>query len=488
MKEITLIFPHQLFEKHPALDKTRPVCLAEEFLFFKVQKFHKQKLVLLRAAMKAYADWLEKQGYSVFYIDSTSLNKRGDLFEILAQKEYDQVHLANLTDDWLSQDLTEAARKNHWNLCFYESPMFLCTEKELQLFFKGKTHYSMAPFYIYQRKKLNILMEGDSPVGGKYSFDKENRERLPKGIVIPPLIVPKQNRWVKEAVEYVEKEFPNAYGKSTPFSYAVTFSEAKEVLFDFVEHRLQLFGTYEDAIHATEAVIFHSGLSPLLNIGLITPQEVVEKTLSAYTNLNIPLNSLEGFLRQIIGWREFIRACYLLKGRKERCSNFFKHTAPLPKGFWDGTTGILPIDNVIKRLLQTGYCHHIERLMILGNFLLLVETNPNAVYEWFMGYFVDAYDWVMVPNVYGMSQYADKGLMSTKPYISGANYLLKMSAYNKEEWVDKWDGLFWRFLAKHQAFFERNPRTKMLLKLLQKNANTIHPKIALAETWLMQQR
>lgn len=484
MKEATVIFPDQLFEKHPALDLRRPVFLAEEFLFFRLQPFHKQRLVLLRAAMKAYADYLTKRGYDVFYIDSHLLKNRGALFELISKKNIDQLHLADFADDWLRQDLEKASQKYLWKLQLYPTPMFLCKEDEIYSFFKKKEKLSMAHFYAYQRKKLNILMDNGVPIGGKFSFDVDNRKRLPKGCKIPALYVPKSNSTVEEACDYVEKEFPNAIGEARPFLYPTTFKEAKNALFDFINHRLAHFGDYEDAINQNESFLFHSVLSPLLNIGLLTPQEVIEATLSSYQELHIPINSLEGFLRQIIGWREFIRCCYLLKGRSERSANYFQHKASVPKGFWNGTTGIDPVDKTINRILKTGYCHHIERLMILGNFLLLTETNPRAVYDWFMGYFVDAYDWVMVPNVYGMSQYADKGSMTTKPYISGSNYILKMSDYSKGDWVDIWDGLFWRFLAKHQSLFKENPRTNVLIRLLDKNAHTINPKIILAEKWL----
>ena len=479
--DITLIFPNQLFEKHPALDPARPVYLAEEFLFFRLQPFHKQKLVLLRASMKAYVEYLVQKGYTVVYIESALLNKRGDLFDLLAKKGVEKIHLTDLTDDWLSQDLESASNQLKWNVRFYTSPMFLCTEKEICTFFKGKKKFSMAPFYAYQRKKLNVLMEKGSPIGGKFSFDKENRKRIRKSCHIPKMFIPEQNKFVTEAIAYVNKEFPHAIGEAEPFLYSVTFIEAQEAVKDFIKNRLPFFGDYEDAIKEYEPFLFHSALSPLLNIGLITPQALIDAVLDAS---GIPLNSLEGFIRQVIGWREFMRACYLLRGRSQRSSNYFQHKGSLPKGFWNGTTGIPPVDSTIKSILQTGYCHHIERLMVLGNFLLLTECDPHNIYEWFMGNFIDAYDWVMVPNVYGMSQYADEGGITTKPYISGANYILKMSNYAKGEWVDIWDGLFWRFLTKHKGLFDSNPRTRMLLGHLDKSSITILPKIRLAETWL----
>lgn len=488
MTAITLVFPDQLFDKHPALDFSRPVYIVEEFLFFRVQLFHKQRLVLLRAAMKAYANDLTSRGYTVFYVDSLVLKKRGDLFTFLNQQRIHSIHLADFADDWLKSDLETASNGYGWSLCFYTSPMFICSEKEVYSYFKSRKNGAMAHFYADQRKRLNILMSNGSPLGGKFSFDQENRKRLPKGYPIPPLYSPSHDLLVKEAIDYVEKEFIGAIGEPRPFLYPTTFAQARNALADFIQNKLRVFGDYEDAIDQKESFLFHSVLSPLLNIGLLTPQEVIEAVLSSYEKDSLPLNSVEGFVRQIIGWREFVRGNYLVKGRSERTSNYFNHTGRLPNGFWDGTTGIPPVDQTIRRILKTGYCHHIERLMILGNFLLLTECEPNAVYEWFMAYFVDAYDWVMVPNIYVMSQYADEGSFTTKPYISGSNYILKMSNYSKGEWTDLWDGLFWRFLKKHRPLFEKNPRTKVLLNLLDTKAETIFPKIRAAEEWLAYSR
>lgn len=474
-----------LFEKHPALNLSRPIYLVEEFLYFRIQTFHKQRLILLRASMKEYANFLTKKGFVVFYIDSIHLKNRQALSKLLQKKGVKKIHLCDFSDEWLKQDLQKGTKEFGFELLFYSSPMFLTEENEFAGFFKKKKFF-MADFYKYQRKKLNILMEEEEPVGGKFSFDDENRKKLPKGCEIPRIAIPEQSLCVREAITYIENEFPSSLGESSPFLYQTTFSKAKKALSDFIENRFRSFGEYEDAISREETFLFHSVLSPLLNIGLLTPSEVVSKVLFSYEKRAIPLNSVEGFIRQIIGWREFMRGCYLLQGKSQRISNYFNHTRSVPKGFWDGTTGIDPVDVTIKKILKTGYCHHIERLMILGNFLLLTETDPNHVYEWFMSFFVDAYDWVMVPNVYGMSQYSDKGTITTKPYISGSNYILKMSNYSKGGWVDVWDGLFWRFLSKHKDLFSQNPRTKILLGLLDKNKKTIAPKILLAEKWLQE--
>ena len=250
---------------------------------------------------------------------------------------------------------------------------------------------------------------------------------------------------------------------------------------EFLKNRFEKFGVYEDAIVTKELVLYHSVLSPMLNIGLLSPHQIIEKALKIGEEKNIPLNSLEGFVRQIMGWREFIKIVYEREGTKQRTTNYWKFTRKIPASFWTGHTGIPPIDLTIQKILKTGYCHHIERLMVLGNFMLLCEFDPNEVYQWFMEMFIDAYDWVMVPNVYGMTQFADGGLMTTKPYISGSNYLMKMSDYEKGEWQGIWDGLFWRFMHEHRSFFLKNPRLGMLVGTFDKMSlekQTVHLKKA----------
>ncbi len=226
-------------------------------------------------------------------------------------------------------------------------------------------------------------------------------------------------------------------------------------------------------------------LSPLLNIGLITPALVIDRLLEFSGRHDVPLNSVEGFLRQIIGWREFIRLIYLKDGVKQRNSNIWNFDRKMPKSFYDGTTGIVPLDTVVRRVLKTSYCHHIERLMILGNFMFLCGIHPHEVYKWFMEMFIDSYDWVMVPNTYGMSQFSDGGLMATKPYISSSNYILKMSDYKKGEWCSIWDSLYWRFIFNHKKFFSSNPRLSMMSVMLEKmDRHKLHAHISSAEKFL----
>jgi deoxyribodipyrimidine photolyase-related protein len=313
------------------------------------------------------------------------------------------------------------------------------------------------------------LENNQTPIGGKWTFDDENRLKYPKGKTVPNTTFLEVNAFYSEAITYTEKYFSNNYGElNTDFIYPTTFAESKGWLAEFFKSRFSEFGAYEDAIVENENILHHSVLTPMMNVGLVSPKFIIEEALSYASNHEVPLNSLEGFIRQILGWREFIRAVYELKGNEERTKNHWGFKRKIPASFWNGSTGIEPIDSAIKKVLETGYAHHIERLMVLGNFMLLCEFDPDEVYRWFMELFIDAYDWVMVPNVYGMSQFADGGLMATKPYISGSNYLMKMSDYKKGEWQPVWDGLFWRFMHVHRDFFLKNPRLGMLVRTFDK--------------------
>jgi deoxyribodipyrimidine photolyase-related protein len=295
-----------------------------------------------------------------------------------------------------------------------------------------------------------------------------NRSRLPKDVKPPALPELKEDAITEEAIRYVEKNFQRNPGTVSSFSYPVNAQQAKSMLDNFLKFRFHHYGEYQDAIVPDQSHLFHSVLTPALNIGLLSPEAIIRQAENYFYHHNIRVNSAEGFIRQVLGWREFIRAVYIREGAKERTTNYFNHIRKIPASFYTGTTGIEPVDNVIRRLLHTGYSNHIERLMVLGNFMLLCEFHPDEIYRWFMELYIDAYDWVMVPNVYGMSQFADGGLMATKPYISSSNYILKMSHYKKGDWCTIWDGLYWRFINKHRVQFSRNPRMSMMVKQLEK--------------------
>ena len=423
-----------------------------------------------RASMKHYAELLQKQGYKVHYIDSTSPESDVRLLiKKLASEKVRELLYTDPADNWLEKRIVATAGSYKMMLQKSDSPNFLNTVQETADFFQGRKTYFQTDFYVWQRKQKKILVDEQlKPEGGKWTFDAENRKAFPKGEIIPVISFPKEDLLVQEAKSYTENYFKNNYGSSENFIYPVTHHDAEKWLQDFLDQRFEKFGIYEDAMVANESFLYHSILSPLLNVGLLTPQQIVSSALKTGKKKNIPLNSLEGFIRQIIGWREFIRLVYEREGTKQRTKNYWRFKRKIPSSLWNGTTGIEPIDVVIKKTLETGYCHHIERLMVLGNFMLLCEFDPDEVYRWFMELFIDAYDWVMVPNVYGMTQFADGGLMTTKPYISGSNYLMKMGDWKKGKWTATWDGLFWRFMHVHRDFFSKNPRLGMLLKTFDK--------------------
>ncbi len=252
--------------------------------------------------------------------------------------------------------------------------------------------------------------------------------------------------------------------------YPTDPEQARRWLGIFLQERFTHFGAYEDAILTGENSLWHSVLTPMLNTGILTPEAVVDAAVSEAQAHGIPLNSLEGFVRQVIGWREFMRATYEDLGVTMRTRNHWGHTRPMPPQFYDGTTGIPPVDDAIQRILETGYCHHIERLMVLGGFFFLCEIRPDDIYRWFMEMFVDSYDWVMVPNVYAMSQHADGGLITTKPYFSGSAYVRKMSNHPKGEWTAVWDGLYWRWILDHADGRAKNPRWAMMCAMARKMA------------------
>lgn len=464
---ISIIFPHQLFEHNPALDKSRPVYLIEEYLFFSQYAFHKQKIAFHRATMKWYHDYLINKGYKVYYIEAQSyLSDIRNLIPHLAYRGCEQIYACTPEDYLLSRRFVRTAQKNYLYIYLSDSPSFLNTQPELRTFFKAnKKFYLQANWYKSERIKRNILVDADGqPAGGKWSFDTENRKKYPKKQSPPPVQLPSNNFYYQEAKNYVRSHFGLNPGKLNEMpNYPTSIEGAEDWLDDFIENRLFGFGHYEDAIVKEELILHHALLTPMLNIGLITPQQVLDKVLDYSKKHEIPLNSTEGFVRQIIGWREFIRGMYVHRGVEMRTKNFWKFSRKIPIPFYTGKTGIVPIDETIKKVNKDAYCHHIERLMVLGNFMLLCEFDPDDVYQWFMELFIDAYDWVMVPNVYGMSQFSDGGLFATKPYLSGSNYILKMSNYEKGEWQKVWDGLYWRFIYKHKDTLSKYQRMTMMI-------------------------
>lgn len=467
MSSATLIYPHQLYPTTFAgFSPQTPVYLVEESLFLTEFPTHAQKLLLHRLSLQAYKLELEAADFTVMYLDVRDYPSTEAVFKKLAQDGITEIHCADTTDDWLEQRIELYCVRNDITRTTYPSELFI-----LKSDFKERYQKSgrfMARFYKTLRQDYKILLEIDgTPQGGKWSFDDENRQKVPKNTPLPEDIIFLQDENIEAAQNWL-KEIPGErYGEARVW-IPYTRAAAQVFLTDFLKTRFAQFGPYEDALVTNHARLFHSALSPLLNIGLLNPTEVINEAILYAQKNEVPLNSLEGFIRQILGWREFIRAAYQVDGRKMRSTNFFAHTRPLPASFWTGKTDLFPIDTAITKALHHGYNHHIDRLMVLGNFMLLSKTNPDEVYRWFMAMYVDAYDWVMVPNVYGMSQFADGGLFATKPYISGSNYLKKMSDFPSGNWEAVFTSLYWNFIYDQQNFFLKNHRLSMMPRLLAK--------------------
>jgi deoxyribodipyrimidine photolyase-related protein len=474
-----LVFPHQLFDNHPGFQwKPSRIVLIEESLFFgdaeNFVKFHKQKLWLHRATMKRYQQRLEQLGFETVYLSYRSEPNalQAHLESLLggSNKSKDSMLVVEPDDYLLNRRLQRYSRNSGIELRYLPSPGFLNGLGENAEYRAGKKRWLMADFYKWQRRRMNLLMEKDEPIGGKWSFDEENRKKVPKKLLpeIPELLELQFDEIDEEAREYVENRFAENFGEIETFFYPTSHSDAEAWLKHFLTHRFEKFGTYEDAIVEGESWLWHSMLTPALNVGLLTPDQVVKAAIDHFEQHDVPLNSVEGFIRQIIGWREFMRATYHDLGVEMRTTNHWGHHRKIPQSFYDGTTGIVPLDDTIQRLLKTGYCHHIERLMVLGGFMFLCEFDPDEIYRWFMELFVDSYDWVMVPNAYAMSQHADGGSITTKPYFSGSSYIRKMSHHKKGEWCDVWDGLYWRWIWNHTDELAKNPRWAMMCSMVKK--------------------
>jgi len=471
LKRVLFLFPHQLFGDIAVIEQCDEVILIEEFLFFRQFQFHKIKLHFHRVTMRRYYESLRNKGIAVSYISSGDAGS--DIRDVSFFNRFVEYHwiLIDPVDDWLKRRLKKTIQVLGVSVEWHDSPLFIQTQNENAEFQRGRRRYFQTDYYQFFRKKRGILIgENGDFLGGKLSFDVENRKRLPKGFQIPLIKFCEADDFCSEAITYVSSKFGDNPGSLSMIqngkNYATSTGDVKAWFELFLKERFADFGPYEDAISfdTGDDFLFHSGLSMYMNVGLISPKYVIDRAEEYGLRFEIPLASIEGFVRQILGWREFVRHVYEEKGRFQRTRNFWGFNRKIPNSFYRGETGILPVDLAIKKVLRTGYNHHIERLMILGNFMLLCEFDPDEVYRWFMELYVDAYDWVMVPNVYGMITFADGGLMTTKPYISGSNYLMKMGWFKKgEDWQQIWDALFWRFMVKHRQVFEGNIRMRMLL-------------------------
>ncbi|MCS6893339.1 MAG: cryptochrome/photolyase family protein [Deltaproteobacteria bacterium] len=469
MRDVFLIFPHQLFDCKKYFQGYENFALVEDSLFFGDEvypiKFHKHKLVLHRSSMKCFARTLIEAGKKVHYFAFAEYRDLKSTIERLKLLGYDKFYVYDPVDYILEKRLR---RLLGYELTILESPSFLLTRSEFLNYFSNNKFF-LHKFYVWHRKKLGLLLHSQMPVGGKWSFDSENRKKLKTSILIenPPQIVNSEE--LTEAKIYVDSLFPDNPGNSSTFCFPYTRGQALQWLDFFKEHKLDKFGPYQDAISQRNDFLFHSGLSASINIGLLTVDEILNQVIERKDHA--PIQSLEGFIRQIVGWREYVRAMYVIAGTKLRSSNYFNNFNKLGNL---RLAQITPLNCCLDKSSRIAYLHHIERLMIVGNFMLLCEIDPHEAYSWFMTHTIDAYDWVMVPNLYGMSQFAAGPLITTKPYFSSSSYLLRMGEFKKDLWSEVWDALFYRFVRKNYNLLVSNARLSALIKNLCSSSKASH--------------
>jgi deoxyribodipyrimidine photolyase-related protein len=464
-------FPSWIREEKPLL------IFIESFEKGNALPYHKKKLIYLLSSMRHFALECAEDGFPVHYHSSKKHYDDG-FKEILS--EYENVELTFMTpSEWDTRErLQKVIREFGDRVEETANNFFLADPEEYKE--KVADGWLMEYFYREMRRKTGYLMDGDNPEGGEWNYDEENREKLPKNHSVPEIAETEVDEITQEVIEMVEDWFPDHFGESEDFTYAVTRRQALYRLNEFIDERLDEFGPYEDAMAQGEYDLFHSHLSLYLNNGLILPVEACDKAEKAYQNGDAGLNSVEGFIRQIIGWREYVRIYYEAMMPEVREANHFDFTEKLPELFWSGETKMNCMSECLKPVIKEGYSHHIPRLMVLSNFSNLTETDPRELNRWFHLAYVDAYEWVVLPNVLGMSTFADGGVLASKPYVSSGNYINKMSDYCKhcEYKISKKTGedacpfnyLYWNFIDKQRETFSKNGRSNFMVNMFDKKS------------------
>jgi deoxyribodipyrimidine photolyase-related protein len=473
-RRLALVLGDSLFDDHSALapDAGTLFFMAEDDGLCTHFRYHKHKLVLFLSAMRSHADALRAKGYALAYhalpAEGEDLPYEAKLDETLAaHPSIDTLTTYEIEDHFFERRILDYCSHKGLSLALVDSPKFIFPRRDFDQYLSQTKKPFLHYYYIRQRKALRVLVDDQqAPWHGAWSFDQENRQRLPKGHVEPTHPEPAWTAHTHDVLGLVDTRFPGHPGDTAGFRWATTSAQVDELVQGFLSERFDRFGPYEDAFEPDQPFLYHSVLSPYLNMGLLRPADLLERVLAENERRELPFPSLEGFVRQIIGWREFLRGMY---HTHELQKNFFGHRRRLTEAWYQGTTGIPPLDDTIGKARRYAYVHHIERLMVAGNLMLMCEIHPDDVYRWFMELFIDSADWVMAPNVYGMSQFADGGSFATKPYIAGSNYIAKMSHYPKKGgWTEVMDGLYWRFIDQNRGLFAQNNRMSMMAKTFDK--------------------
>ena len=453
-----------------------PVILIESLQHVQQRPYHKQKLVLVWSAMRHFAEELKQDGWSVTYYEQAQ-NFETPLREWVTEHQITEMRVMEPTDRPFADLLRSLDLSCQTTLI--PSNRFLWQATDFDQWASNRKRLVMEDFYREGRRRFEILMEGDRPMGGTWNFDKENRQP-PKGKLHTP--VPlwfEPDRITQTVIQQVEQLSIPTYGHAEPFRWGTTRTQALQVLDHFIQTRLPNFGPYQDAMVTDEETMWHALLSPYLNTGLLHPAELVAAAEKAFHEKNLSLNSVEGFIRQISGWREYMHALYRHVSDDYFAKNWFNHTQPMPDFFWDAAkTDMNCLHQTLKQIEQIGYAHHIQRLMILSNFCLISGLSPQAVENWFHSVFIDAYDWVMQTNVIGMGLFADGGMLASKPYAASANYINKMSdycgkcVYNPKTRVGEsacpFNFFYWDFLDRHREKLNSQGRMSFILANLNK--------------------
>lgn len=456
---------------------------------------HPKKIALVLAAMRKFAARLEADGWTVAYTrlddpDNTG-SIPGELIRLSAQNGAEEV-IATIPGEWR---LISALDELPLNVRQLPDDRFLTSPRAFARWAEGRKELRMEWFYRGMRRKTGLLMDGDSPAGGQWNFDGDNRKPPPDETRPPDPPVFEPDATVAEVLDLVAERFPDNFGSLRPFGFATDRDQALAVLDHFITHALPRFGAYQDAMIAGEPTMWHALISPYLNLGLLGPLEVCRRAEAAWKAGEAPLNSVEGFIRQIIGWREFVRGIYFLEGPDYPTRNALGHHRPLPALFWGGETRMACLGEVVAQTRDHAYAHHIQRLMVTGNFALLAGLAPGEVHEWYLAVYADAFEWVEAPNTVGMSQFADGGAVASKPYVSSGNYIDRMSDYCGGCTYDvkaKTGGaacpfnlLYWHFLDRHRERFADNPRMKVIYAGWDRRAEADRVRILEdADAWL----
>lgn len=500
-----LVLGDQLSPKSPAIrlarEESLPVLMVEASAEFSVVWTHKARIAVFLSAMRHFAQELSASGVAVHYsdlaqTDTKALSER--VFELCQKLGVTELVLVEPGEWRLEQELVEGARQMGLSLAMLPDDHFLCSRSEFAKWASKYKQMRMEYFYREMRKQHQVLMDQDQPVGGQWNFDASNRKSFPKEgpgeIVAPKGFEP--DLITQKVIVEVQSRFAEHPGQLEHFQWPVTTEQAQWALDHFIETRLAQFGDFQDAMWTHTPFGWHSLISSSINLHLLDPRDVIQKAEVAYRQGKASLEAVEGFIRQILGWREFIRGVYWLDMPKMRQDNFLKANVPLPNWFWTGQTQMACLNDCIGQTLKYGYAHHIQRLMVIGNFALLAGLTPQEVEDWFLAVYVDAVEWVELPNVAGMALFANGGRFTSKPYIAGGAYVNRMSNYCKNcrykptdkesEQACPFTVLYWAFIAKHEKLLQANPRTSLMVKNLHKLNDKQRESIAQKATWMIE--